>query len=632
MNPITKAFKAIRFLGLPKLWFYTLYRVGLLTGHFKRLTPSKMGIFSGEPALPPFEEFPQMSPSKLDQLLSEADQIRNGLVTLFGSLQVPLHLKAGASNQHWTELEKEPPEKDIKFIWEPARFGWAITLARAYVHSGENIYAEDFWDKTLAFLKAHPPNLGRQWQSAQEVAIRLMVLVFCDRVFAHAPASTPEKRRRLWGAIAEHAARIPPTLIYARAQNNNHLLSEAAGLYTAGLYLSSHPEAEEWRKLGWHWINWALQNQISEFGIYVQHSTNYHRLMLQLGLYIDQVRRLVKEPWPAETISRLTAGTGWLWALTDPITGLVPNLGANDGAYIFPFTQLPHEDYRPVVDAAGKAFLRMDLYQQSEVSEMANWFEIDPAPPTEEKQPQAPDMLRLTNKEGKGFIHTARYTGRPSHADQLHVDLWWQGVNVALDPGTFQYNSPPPWDNAFLTARVHNTLTIDGKDQMTRAGRFLWLDWAQAEIITHEINEDGHIKRITAEHDGFRKLGVRHQRTIRTEDHGWTIEDAVIAYNNTHKKVHTAQLTWLLPDWEWQLIAGNQLELTGPDFSFTLEIEGVHKINLIRGGEPLIGELKPDPTWGWLTSTYGIKHPALMVKAENAGNLPIKFVSMWKFY
>ena len=631
MNPITKAFKAIRYLSLPKLWFYALYRVGLLTGHYKRLTPSKMGIFSGEPALPPFDKFPQISTSQIGQLLKEADQIRDGLVTLFGSLQVPLHLKAGTSNLHWTELENKPPEKDIKFIWEPARFGWAVTLARAYAHSGKDIYVEDFWEKTLTFLKAHPPNLGRQWQSAQEVAIRLMVLVFCDRVFASSPSSTPERRRRLWGAIAEHAARIPPTMIYARAQNNNHLLSEAAGLYTAGLYLYSHPQAEKWRKSGWRWINWAIQNQVSEFGTYVQHSTNYHRLMLQLGLYVDHLRRLVEEPWPAETISRLTAGSSWLWALTDPHTGLTPNLGANDDAYIFPLTQLPIEDYRPVVDAAAKAFLRMDLYQQPGISEMANWFEIDPAPPTEEEQPQAPDMLRLRNKEGRGFIHTAQYTDRPSHADQLHVDLWWQDVNVALDPGTFQYSAPPLWDNALSSARVHNTITLDGKDQMTRAGRFLWLDWAQVEIITHEIDDHGRIKRITAEHNGFRKLGARHQRTITTDDKGWTIDDALTSYDNAQKKVHTAHLTWLLPDWDWQLIAGNQLELTAPDFTFRLEIDGTHKINLFRGGERLLGEIQPDPTWGWVSSTYGVKHPALMLKAESSGFLPIRFASIFQF-
>lgn len=631
MNPILKAFKAVRYLGLRKTWFYMVYQVGLFTGHYRRQTPSKMAIFSGEPGLPTLKGFPSISPAHLDELISEADKIRKGIVTIFGTHQIPLDLKAGASDKHWTELEKEPPGRDIKFIWEPARFGWALTLARAYAHSGNDIYAQDFWEKTLAFLDTHPPNLGRQWQSAQEVAIRLMVFVFCDRVFAHAPSSTPERRRRLWGAIAEHAVRIPPTMVYARAQNNNHLLSEAAGLYTAGIYLASHPQANKWRKLGWQWINWALQNQINEFGTYVQHSTNYHRLMLQLALYIDHIRRLVKEPWLERSLSRLKAAASWLWALTDPNTGQTPNLGANDSAYIFPLTQLPQKDYRPVVDAAGKAFLEMDIYQQPGIAEMADWFEIEPALPADQKQPHAPDMLRLSNNDGRAFIHTAHYTDRPSHADQLHVDLWWQDVNIALDPGTFQYNASPPWNNALITARVHNTLTVDGQDQMTKAGRFLWLDWAQAEILAHEIDESGEITRIKADHDGFRKLGARHQRTIRSTDSGWIIEDAVLPFGNSHDKIHQALLTWLLPDWVWQLEAGNQLRIIGQVFSFTLQIDGVLKLNLFRAGERLLGEIEPQPTWGWISPSYGIKQPGLMIKAEIKDILPITFQSIWQF-
>jgi hypothetical protein len=80
---------------------------------------------------------------------------------------------------------------------------------------------------------------------------------------------------RLAETIAAHAARIPPTLAYARAQNNNHLLTEAVGLYTAGAALAEHPRADYWRDLGWRWLNAALQSQIDGDGTYIQHSTNY---------------------------------------------------------------------------------------------------------------------------------------------------------------------------------------------------------------------------------------------------------------------------------------------------------------------------------------------------------------------
>ena len=134
------------------------------------------------------------------------------------------------------------------------------------------------------------------------------------RVRAHHPGADGACAR----AVADHAARIPPTLVYARAQNNNHLLSEAAGLYTAGLALPDHPQAAHWRELGWKWLNHAFQRQIAADGTYTQHSTNYHRLMLQAALWVHAL------PAPGPSLAQRTLQASWLprprWlhALLDP--------------------------------------------------------------------------------------------------------------------------------------------------------------------------------------------------------------------------------------------------------------------------------------------------------------------------
>ncbi len=203
---------------------------------------------------------------------------------MFGGQPVELKLTFDQPLRHWTDYEtgKAPipksqfPNSDIKFTWEPARFGWAYTLGRAYHLTQNETYAETFWKYFEIFTEANPPNLGPHWMNGQEVAIRLMALVWADQVFETAAASSAERRARLAASVAQHAARIPPTLIYARAQNNNHLVTEAAGLYTAGLALGH----AHWRALGWRWLNWAFRRQISGYGEYIQHSVNYHRVML----------------------------------------------------------------------------------------------------------------------------------------------------------------------------------------------------------------------------------------------------------------------------------------------------------------------------------------------------------------
>ncbi len=632
MWKLTVLIKAAKELGIKKLWHYAVYQLGLISGHYRRVTPSRRSSYSGWVGLPAYAPFPEVSQTHRDLALKEADEICNGKNRLFGGDPVPFNVEAGASPEHWTALEKTPPVEDIKFIWEPGRFGWAITLARAYAFSGDDVYVQDFWEKTLHFLAAHPPNLGRQWQSAQEVAIRLMVLVFCDRALASAPSSTQENRIRLHQAVAEHAKRIPPTLTYARAQNNNHLLSEAAGLFTAGLYLPNHPQAEKWRRLGWRWLNWGFQNQIDEFGTYIQHSVNYHRLMLQLALFTDHVRRESGwRDWPSATAKRLAAATRWLWALTDLDTGRTPHLGADDGAYIFPLTSLPHDDFRPVVDAAAKAFLHEDIYNQPDLCEMADWFDLQAPVNPHPVQPQASDMLRIDSAKGRAFIHATNFSDRPSHTDQLHVDLWWRGVNIARDPGTYGYNALPPWDNALATTQVHNTLTLDGQDQMLRAGRFLWLDWAQGEVLAYEIDEEGKLSWVTAEHNGYKAIGALHQRTLCALDEGWKVTDRILPYGKTKEKTHDVRLSWLLPDWEWQVVNENNLHILGPDFSFRLELLGAERICLFRAGENIYGGGEAQPIWGWAAPRYGQKVPALQLVAEITDKPPMKIDSIWRF-
>jgi hypothetical protein len=240
-------------------------------------------------------------------------------------------------------------------------------------------------------------------------------------------------------------------------------------------------------------------------------------------------------------------------------------------------------------------------------------------------------MLQVKGHQGRAFLRAARFRDRPSHADQLHVDLWWQGINIAQDPGSYLYNAPAPWDNALARTAVHNTLMIDGQEQMLPAGRFLWLDWAQAEVIIYEMDEESQITRVTAEHYGYQKQSAIHQRTLQTAPGGWIVSDSVLPFGKADEKVHHIQLTWLLPDWKWQITTEQELQLEGPDFSLSLSLEGISGLNLFRAGKRLYGDLPGDPTWGWSSPTYSLKQPALMLVATQRAQLPMHIQSTWQF-
>lgn len=219
-----------------------------------------------------------------------------------------------------------------------------------------------------------------------------------------------------------------------------------------------------------------------------------------------------------------------------------------------------------------------------------------------------------------------------------------------MDAGTYRYTAPEPWDNALTQTAVHNTVTVDGLDQMRRAGRFLYLDWAQAKVMADEIAADGSSRTLAAEHDGYRWLGVSHRRTVTAfSGDRWLVEDELTLGGRKQDVAHTFRLHWLLPDWGWHLEgdeAGVNIGLVSPEGTIQLAIHSkpiLTRFDVVRGGEvvwALTGgidgtrDVEPPPSlaiMGWYSPTYALKKPALSLVAEVVGEPGASFVSEWKF-
>lgn len=646
-SKILIAIKALRQLGFTQIALYALYKLGLKTGHYQLLTETYRSLsIKTDPQFTIRALFTLPDRKKLEQilcedgqrtLLTQADEIIAGKFRMFGGEPVELKLTFDQPLHHWTAYEtgKIPvpnsqfPNPDIKFVWEPARFGWAYTLGRAYHLTQNKTYAETFWKYFEIFTDANPPNLGPHWMNGQEVAIRLMALVWADGVFRMAAASSAERCARLAISVAEHAARILPTLLYARAQNNNHLITEAAGLYTAGLVLPDHPQASKWRNLGWRWFNWAFRRQISDYGEYIQHSVNYHRVMLQIALWVDAIKDV---EWLRLTFRSLGRATHWLFSMLDPASGRTPNLGANDGALILPLSETPYNDFRPTVQAAARAFLRFQM-PSGIWDEMSLWLGLG-----EHEKAYKSDMYLADHPRGReswAYLRAGQFRSRLGHMDQLHLDLWWRGLNITQDAGTYLYNADLPWDNPLVSSRVHNTVTVDGRDQMTRGGRFMTLDWFPAYSKSIVDTDESVLRCVKAWHMGYRD--VKHERTVTVYiDEHWVVQDKL-----TSKKQHTYRLHWLLPDWEWEVENREQgvgINLKSPRGKILLVLQtdpqpsNLHSLfSIVRVGEVVFGERDAQPFEGWVSPTYGTKIPALSLALEIPNMSNIRLLTEFVF-
>lgn len=628
MNSLQKFYYSCKEIGMPRLAEYAAYQLQKRSGLIENLTPP-LGIIP-DVDLGGFQpEFflPNLSPALLHHLsgnhspiLSKAKEVGGGQFRPFGGEKARLEFqKPATAYGHWSRYGDALDGLDIKQVWEPARFSWAFDLARAYLINPDIQFARFFWNQFTAFEEANPVNCGPNWASAQECAMRILTWSMVYPILQDSPASNADLKRRLFASIWQHAARIPPTLTYARSQNNNHLLSEALGLIAAGtLFMPQSRRAAGWLELGWREFCGGLLRQIEPDGTYAQHSANYHRLMLQLSLIFNAYAQHLDRRIPDEIIQRLAAATRWVTAQMDEKTGRLPNLGHNDGTLLLPMGCAEFRDYRPTAQAASRAFLGEPCLPPGAWDELSLWLGLPcEQPVTKTCDFDSPAVHQLTSQNARAILRGVRFRGRPAHADQLHLDVWWDGFNILQDAGTYTYNDAPPWQNALCTTRVHNTLVFNDADQMEQAGKFLWLNQAQAEWLH---TEDDHV--LSARHNGYRRLGILHTRSVEfvSDDH-LRVNDLVSQKKPLNPQV---RIHWLLQDWEWKLDQ-QSLQLYKGNHSIRIIVNALAvdsktqllplDLGLIRAGKTLRGNYQNE-IMGWVSETYGLKSPALSLYAQ----------------
>ena len=637
-NRIGIGFKALSQLGFPQVWNLVKYQIGLRSGFYRLRTPtSSISSFLPDYVFAPnwffqppeIDAFSAFGDDYKKNILAGGEEILQGIYRPFGGQPQPLDLELHFPIAHWVYHETGKtriPVEDIKLVWEPTRFSWAIELGKAYHFSSDEKFAQKFKVLYQDFRSINPLNIGPNWQSGQEVALRLIALVVTANLMHSSEIFDHQFLTQLCKDIADHAERILPTLPYAQAQNNNHLLSEAVGLYTAALFLKDHPRSNKWKSTGRDLFRKAILEQIDEDGEYSQHSTNYHRMMLTLALWMRAMLTCEGKELNPDEIERLDKAVSWLVGQFDAFSGMATNLGHNDGSFIFPFTNSEYADYRPIIQAASAAFNHTRVLPDGEWNDLMTWLGIETRLDTARK----PDLsihwpdTRIGSPDSWANMRAKRYHDRPAHADQLHIDLWFKGNNVLLDAGTYLYNAQSPWRNALVSAINHNTVSVDGLDPMHKAGRFLWLDWSQAKVL--ETSDD----LVRAEQYGYQRLGITHQRELKLiSDTQWEVDDHLLPTGNKSIE-HDFFVHWLLPDWLYQ-VSKEEIQFQTPFGRLTLETcpksdENSIQLHLIRSGETLVGEYV-SPNLGWYSPTYNEKVPAISVLYQARALAPTTFKS-----
>lgn len=551
----------------------------------------------------------------------------------------PIHDVTWPTGKHWTTYGQFNPElKDLKCVWEASRFSWAYLLARAHVANPDGNAAETFWRYFEAWDEQNPYGLTAQWACGQESSFRLFAWLFAATVILDAPATTDKRLARLSELVWYTGRHVSENIVYARSQKNNHAISEAVALWLIGSLFPELKAASDWRTQGTKVLEAEVARQIYGDGSYVQHSLNYHRVMLDDLLLALSVARRIGDSFSSRLHGKFVAATHWLLDFVDPDTGVVANYGANDGALVLPLSTCDYTDYRPVARAACWFADIASSFEAGPWDEKLFWLADGGSLageklggslglPEEKASLEAVresvgrregGYLHLRGRDSHAMIRCHSYVDRPSQADMLHLDLTYRGVNVLRDGGSYYYFTEQPWHDWFYSTAAHNTVEVDQHDQMIKGPRFLWLRWTRAEVRKWLTRPDLDIDYFRGVHFGYARLAGRvvHERTVFRRRDVFVVFDEI-----TGRGSHEAALRWRLCDADWQRENDEcRAEIGGDEFALRVGAADGSEISLRRGEEG------PQPE-GWESRYYAVKTAVPTVVARTARELPIRFVS-----
>lgn len=532
-----------------------------------------------------------------------------GIIALYGALELTPEWPASWHRHpltghtfdlaHWSVLrEGDPATGDIKDLWELGRLTWlGPFLQRAA--AGDDDAAEACWRHVESFASHNPPYSGPQWMCGQESALRgIMVSLVASTLRQHA-VTTTNRLDLVADLVAATVGRVRPTIGYALSQRNNHAISEAAFLWTVPHLLDGLPHADRVGDEGARALSEAVADQFYEDGAYAQHSPTYERLAMHGLLWVLAVARAADASVPTGVLDAVRRSHSFLVSLADHSTGALPNLGGNDGALLFALTNRSIGDFRPALaHAAAAARIPTPI---GDGGEEASWFRLEPTTAgavSEVGLGIGHHVLR--GRSSHAVLRAGAMRHRPAHADQLHVDVWIGGVNAAGDAGSFRYTAPSPWQNALADEEVHNVIRLPGEPQALRRGRFLWVRWCEARIVSRA-------------HCG--------------DVEGMLCELALLSGTTMRRFLGRTGDTYNVLDWSsdcgglvrWNLPAGTTIDTSSG--ATTAYAHGWEASFTHGGMAQVLTPSDDNPRSGWVAPTYSKRQPvlAVLLRLDEAG-------------
>jgi hypothetical protein len=214
------------------------------------------------------------------------------------------------------------------------------------------------------------------------------------------------------------------------------------------------------------------------------------------------------------------------------------------------------------------------------------------------------------------------YSCGHGHADLLSVQCSAFGEPVLVDAGTYCYTSEREWRNFFRGTAAHNTVLVDGRDQVETEGPFSWR--GRAAVHVREWNSDTEYDFIDASHGAYSPVTHR-RRVLFVKPNYWVIVDdvLVVGTDSAAGPFHQIDVGFQFAPMEVAVVRDRWARADTPCGN-TFWV-GSFAPAAVRASIKK-GELAP--IGGWISRDYGQRMPAPQLVYSTRTALPWRCISL----
>ncbi len=366
------------------------------------------------------------------------------------------------------------PVPDKEWVWQLNRMSFWDAMGRAYWHTGDEKYAEEWCDQLIDWTNKNPNDNDHKyaWPSI-EAGIRGYRWTGLFQRFIDSPSFTPDVLVAFLNSCYDHAE----FLMTKYRTRSNWGLMEAEGMAFIAITFPEFKHAETWRNEAFRRLNNEINIQVYPDG---------HQRELAIGYHIGCIRWFLRTYNLAQMNGLSDAFPKSYLETIEKMCEVPMKLGLPDGTNA----------------QFGDAWAGSPGQHKENFLEWAEMFDRDDFLylATDGKEGEKPETTTFALKESGLYSMRSGWDknaiclvlkcgpdgGGHCQPDNGTFELYAGGRTLMPDAGSYIYSGDPENRAWFRQTKVHQTLTLNGKNTKYAPKLLLWKPGDNLDILVVE--------------------------------------------------------------------------------------------------------------------------------------------------